>query len=291
MMSKIWHSITLELNNPNFENQQKLFFLFYQENIKTFTEIDDKTYRFELYEQKDTILKICNSFKNALSCTYQIEEIPEEDWKTKWFESWEPLVIENVVVHPVNLTKPNTDKHQEYLHNIFIKPGLGFGTGQHATTNMLINLLQRDYIKKSNPKKICDLGTGSGILAVVANLLFKKEIIAVDIDPLAVDNAKENVNLNNLDASILLKVGGIELLHGRYSLFIANLYAELLIELKEQIHSKLENGAYLLLSGIMDKCWDELLKSYSVNFDMIESLKSNPTETSPGWHAVVFKMK
>jgi ribosomal protein L11 methyltransferase len=122
------------------------------------------------------------------------EVLEQQNWNRQCAELWEPFTRGIITVVPVESshdTTPLPDRH------IKIIPGLGFGTGHHPTTNMILGILSELSEQNFQPRSVFDLGTGSGILAIAAARLFAAPIIANDIDPHAIENAEENSGLNH----------------------------------------------------------------------------------------------
>ena len=126
------------------------------------------------------------------------EEVLEENWTASCPELWQPVAAGTLQVVPV---ESPTDAREVPAGAIKIIPGLGFGTGHHPTTNMLLGELSQ--LQPSTPfAAVLDLGTGSGILGIAAAKLFGAPVTAIDIDPLAVANAADNVALNGVEGLV-----------------------------------------------------------------------------------------
>ena len=188
--------------------------------------------------------------------------VVEENWNDMCAELWDPLTIGAVTITPVasvDIELPSSsDDHQFYTI-----PGTGFGTGHHATTATLIRWLQEEELFPAPPQNVLDLGTGSGILAVLAARLFKVGVLAVDIDDLALDNARDNVQLNGVNDQVQLTEGTAAIIEGSYDLIIANIYAEVLATIEEELQRLLNPGKLLFLSGIHEDKLEEMKRCYS----------------------------
>jgi ribosomal protein L11 methyltransferase len=201
---------------------------------------------------------VCNYFPSEIYLINS-EEVKETNWTQRSDELLQPIKAGKIKIIPVNSAddpKINKSKRKDV---IYIIPGMGFGTGHHATTKSIIEVIQNDLINSHiqnalimNPN-VADFGTGSGILAIaVANLLTKsiKEIYAFDNDSAAIDNAIENASLNsNLE---LINFAVADKITGKYGLIIANIYAEVLCEVYESLNDSLIPGGVLIMSGIME---------------------------------------
>jgi len=147
-----------------------------------------------------------------------------------------------------------------------ILPGTGFGTGSHPSTKLALTLLSK-YI--STDDVVLDWGTGSGILAISAKKLGAKLVTAIDIDPLALKNAKINVDLNQVD--IDCNLCSIEAVNGYYSLVISNIVLQVLINGTKDVYDRLRPNGIWIISGILETEKDILMTQISRhNFKLIE---------------------
>jgi len=145
---------------------------------------------------------------------------------------------------------------------LYVPHGLAFGSGEHATTFMLLRALAQraDWARRS----VLDLGTGSGVLALAARLFGARKIVATDFDPDAVRTARQNEALNFSQPVIRWKQADVKKLRAtvRYDLVLANLFSGILGEAAPQIAGCVSPGGQLWLSGILDSQQDEVSKAY-----------------------------
>lgn len=173
--------------------------------------------------------------------------VDDSDWKDNWKEFFKPAKLTDRIV-----IKPSWEDYAAKKDEIVIEidPGLAFGTGTHPTTSLCIRLLEK-YIE---PEKdtVLDVGCGSGILSIAAALLGAKEIIAVDIDPVAVEVTKENVELNYVTPKIRVFEGDLTKgLNEKAEIVAANLMADLVIMLTGDIAAHLRGKSVYISSGIL----------------------------------------
>lgn len=178
----------------------------------------------------------------------RFRKITEMDWANEWKQYFHVTHVGKSLV-----IKPSWEEYTaaEGEHIIEIDPGMAFGTGTHHTTNMCMARLEA--ILKPGVT-VFDVGTGSGILAIAAALLGAGEIKAVDIDDLAVKVAKENIADNGLSDRIDVRQG--DLLHGtegQADVIIANIIADIIIMLLQDIPGKLKDDGIFLASGIIEE--------------------------------------
>lgn len=186
------------------------------------------------------------------------EEVLEENWAASCPELWEPLSVGSLEVIPV---ESSSDRREVPPGAIKIIPGLGFGTGHHPTTNMILGELSR--FKPRQPITAAfDLGTGSGILAIAAAKLFGAPVTAIDIDPLAAANATENVALNGVENLVTVSTDPIQSVQGSFPLILANLYGEALVSLSAEVARVAAPGCVAFLSGITEIVCDQVTDAF-----------------------------
>lgn len=178
----------------------------------------------------------------------RFRKVSEQDWANEWKQYFHVTHVGKSLV-----IKPSWEKYapKEGEHVIEIDPGMAFGTGTHHTTNMMMERLEKVITPDST---VFDVGTGSGILAIAAAMLGAKSVKAVDIDGVAVRVAKENVADNGLSEQIEVREG--DLLHGtegKADVIIANIIADIVIMLLQDIPQKLNDNGVLLASGIIEE--------------------------------------
>lgn len=212
------------------------------------------------------------------------EPVPATNWVQKCEEVWQKLEINNLTIIPVLSLEQGQALPQATAQEIYIIPGCGFGTGHHATTNQATAILQNEDLKKCCPKRVLDVGTGSGLLAIAASKLFNASVDAFDNDPDAVANAIENVTLNNVTSSVsVCQADAASWFNGEYDLVIANLYAELLEKLHDVLYKATKHGAWLLISGFHSADLPELSRYTDPLWERKEIRKAE------GWSAMLLK--
>ena len=179
--------------------------------------------------------------------------VADEDWAETWKEFFhtEKIGARTVI-------KPTWEEYEAKAGEIVVEldPGAAFGTGQHATTSLCIRALE-DLVRPG--MTVFDVGTGSGVLAIVAAKLGAKRVEAVDFDPVAVRVARENVRQNG--AEDIVRTERSDLLKsvaGKADLIIANIIADIIIRLFDQLDRHLAPGGILLASGIIDDRIDDV---------------------------------
>ncbi|WP_028574859.1 50S ribosomal protein L11 methyltransferase [Desulfonatronovibrio hydrogenovorans] len=198
-------------------------------------------------EFQELVLKACPKSK------FELESVQDKDWSEDWKQFFTPIEIGNTfVILPDWLGQTPSE-----LEKIVITPKMAFGTGHHPTTCLCLEKLSGLYSKGLIPlgANFLDLGTGSGILGIACSRLGFQGI-GLDIDQCAIDNAEENIVLNNVQDRFQVWTGDITSLDkGRkFNLIFANILAPTLKELAFDILSLLDTAGYcLVLSGILDQ--------------------------------------
>ncbi|EYE88114.1 ribosomal protein L11 methyltransferase [Fervidicella metallireducens AeB] len=204
----------------------------------------------------------------------------EEDWATSWKKYYKTLKLgKRIVIKP---TWEDYDKKDDELI-IELDPGMAFGTGTHETTMMCVELLEK-YVDGDDV--VFDIGTGSGILAITASKLGAKKVVGVDLDEVAVDAAKENVNFNNLD-NVEIKCGNlVEVVEGKADIIVANIIADVIVHLTKIVKPFMKNESLFISSGIINDRKEDVLKALEdANFSILEIREMGD------WVAIVSKIK
>ncbi len=186
-----------------------------------------------------------------------------DDWISHYQRSITPIEIAPFYIHPT------WEAPKEGMLNIAIDPALAFGTGHHPTTASCLRAIA-SYVKEDNT--LMDVGCGSGILAMAA--LRKGAIVdACDTDPLSVENTIVNAQQNGLSFRRLWE-GPIQETNEVYDVIVANIVADVLVFIASDLKKRLRDGGILILSGIMDKYEDKVLRAYKT-YELSERIVEN----------------
>lgn len=181
-----------------------------------------------------------------ITLSAETEEIEGRDWNHEWEKNYfQPIVVaDRCVIHSTF----HTD-YPKCEYDIVIDPKMAFGTGHHATTSQIIaQLLELDLTGKA----VVDMGTGTGILAILAAMRGAAPVVAIEIDPAAEVNARENMMLNH-QAQIDLRLGDATMLEGcRADVFIANINRNIILNDLEAYAATLNRDAIMILSGFYE---------------------------------------
>lgn len=219
----------------------------------------------KLEEIKKSLYKLKKSEngENFGSLEVWTSKVKDEDWSENWKKYFKPIKIgEKVLIVPEWEKIPKTER------TVFrVNPGMSFGTGSHESTQMCIEEIERLVTSESS---LLDLGCGSGILSVTGLLLGAKKAVAVDIDPMAVETAFDNLELNGLEKERLSGYDGDiisdkelcrKISEEKYDLVIANIVADVIIALAPFVKDFMKENGYFICSGIINERRDEVLES------------------------------
>lgn len=216
-----------------------------------------------------------------------VRNMPDENWAHSWRRFFKPTEIaKGIVIKPT--WESYTPKGKELV--IELDPGMAFGTGLHATTRLCIDAVRR-FVWRDDlfgarvlAHNALDVGTGSGILAILTAKLGVPRTVAIDVDKLAVEVAKENAKLNHVLDRIEIRKVPINKVAESFDLVVANILAETIIIMKDQLIDRLNRGGILVLSGILKQKGAEVKKEFlKGKLDFIESLNDED------WTSLVFQ--
>ncbi|MGK5092781.1 50S ribosomal protein L11 methyltransferase [Deltaproteobacteria bacterium TL4] len=186
----------------------------------------------------------------ALITLIKVLDLPCENWKEAWHQFFKPVCVgEKLMICP--------PWHQSDVPSsripVVINPGQGFGTGNHPSTVLALELLEHHLLSTSPlPENLVDIGMGSGILAIAACQLGVQSALGVDIDEDAVPEVQENSALNGHGAKIKAVVGTPSVIHGQYSIVISNMLLHELLSVKNDFVRLLAKNGVLICSGFLD---------------------------------------
>ncbi len=173
--------------------------------------------------------------------------IPEQDWCENWKRFFKPVQVTSRFVVKPPWSKIRLKRGQI---PITITPGMAFGTGTHATTLLCIRALEERLKKKG--LSVLDVGTGSGILSIIAAKLGAREVWGIDTDGVAVENARENIEKNRVSNLVKIRKGGIGCLQKKFDVVVANIDLKSLRRMRRPLLNHLKNQGFLILSGILE---------------------------------------
>ena len=195
------------------------------------------------------------NFMDIGEATIEESQTEDKDWINNWKQYFHQFYVDDILIVPSWEEVKAEDKDKMILH---IDPGTAFGTGMHETTQLVIRQLKK-YVTPDT--EMLDVGTGSGILGIVALKLGAKHVLGTDLDPCAVPAVAENKESNQIvDETFDMVIGNIiddkaiqdQAGYEKYDIVTANILADVLIPLTPVIVNQMKKGAYYITSGILD---------------------------------------
>ena len=249
-------------------SHHSLFSDFLSDTLPVGFEETDEGFIVRSEDELDTIIwgleQFNEALQKALGETIELEciqtKLKNSDWVAEYQKSIQPLQIDKFYIHPT-WDEPNHD-----LINIVIDPALAFGTGHHPTTASSLRAIAK-YVNKDS--LVLDVGCGSGILGVGAAKLGAK-VDACDTDIVCVQNSKTNADLNEVEFTNLWE-GSCSLAKDKYDVVVANIVADVLTFIANDLKKVLKDDGVLILSGILDKYEKKVLGFYK-DFEILERI-------------------
>lgn len=219
--------------------------------------------------------------REDLVYTVEFYEYDEEDYQNSWKKYfYTQKISERFVV------KPTWREYEPQDDELIIEldPGRAFGTGTHPTTSLCIKLMEKNI---SSNDTVIDVGTGSGILMIAAEKLGAKEIIGTDIDPMAVEVARENLALNKVDEEKAKAYAGdlVSVVQDKkFDVVVANILADVLLILLKDISKVVKKDGLVIFSGIIEDKLDEMIRAIKeIGLEILE------IKADKEWRAILMK--
>ena len=230
------------------------------------------------YFDEEKVKALFLSLEN-IQVEYEQKLIPAQNWNAVWESNFEPVIIDN----QCSVRAPFHSKPAGVEFDLVIEPKMSFGTAHHETTSLMISYLLKSDVKG---KDVLDMGCGTAVLAILAGMKGAKSIIAIDIDPWPVENAKENARNNNV-LQIEVIMGGAEQLGEKmFDFILANINRNVLLADTAAYSSVLNKNGTLFLSGFYKEDLEQITNSASEN-----GLEFVSFETENNWTAAQYLKK
>lgn len=239
------------------------------------------------FEESDTSLKAfieedkfseanLNSVMQLLNVAYKKSIIQKQNWNELWESNFEPVVVDDFVGIRAHFHQPIIGVQ----HEILITPKMSFGTGHHATTFSVMQLMKQiDFANKT----VFDFGTGTGILAILAKKLGAKTVLAVDNDDWCIENAVENADKNNCTSIEIVKVDNAKCLTV-FDVVIANINKNIILDNLTFLANDVIKGGDIILSGLLKEDESDILSATkNIGWQHI------CTQEKGAWIAMLFK--
>lgn len=196
---------------------------------------------------------LTSTLENYPDASYSIKEQEKVNWNEEWEKNYDPIFVDAKCI--VRATFHETKS--EYEYDIVVNPKMSFGTGHHATTHQVLSYqMGLDHLGKS----VLDVGSGTGILAIMASKRGATKLVATDIDDWCIENSQENFSLNHIENVDILK-GQIDIVEDRdFDIILANINKNVLLDQVSQYSARLKPGGHLLLSGFYEEDVKDLVE-------------------------------
>ena len=218
----------------------------------------------------------------------EIHPIADEDWMRRWRAVFKPSRVgRRIVVKPPWIKVPSREKIV-----IDIEPGMAFGTGTHPTTRLCLRALEKALTGACVPRRrggktfpsVLDVGMGSGILSIAAAKLGAGDIMGIDVDQRAIDNAIRNIRINGLMGKVRMRKVSISRVRGQFHVVVANIDAKTIGEMRDHLMDRVGVGGALIISGLLDGEIGPVVRLFPQrSFPLAE------VSVEDGWACVVLK--
>jgi ribosomal protein L11 methyltransferase len=208
--------------------------------------------------------------------TFTQEKIEAKNWNETWESNFDPVLIPGKIQVRAHFHALDT----AVKHQILITPKMSFGTGHHPTTRMMMMaMLEIDFVGRT----VVDFGTGTGILAILAEQLGASQVLAIDNDDWSIENVLENISLNNAKSIAVFKADNLDAIE-QADIMMANINKHILIEHVSALRAKTKPNGILVISGLLRTDYEAILAVFCPFFGQ------NHTRLEEGeWLAMVFK--
>jgi ribosomal protein L11 methyltransferase len=219
--------------------------------------------------------------EHKMLINFNVEEylIEDKNWNEEWEKNTNVIeATERIVIKP---TFRNYDKKEGQII-ITIDPKMSFGTGEHQTTKLMLKLIEKNIRKNM---KVLDVGTGTGVLAIASVLLGASSALGIDNDEWCIQNGTENIQLNNVQKNVEIKLSEIkDVEENDFDIIIANIQKNILMDIADEIKKRVKKSGLILLSGLLLTDEDDIKNKYEKI-----GLKFLHKEIMDEWIALVFR--
>ena len=226
--------------------------------------LEEDTETAPVLEKVRAVLEEVRGYMDIGEGTITESQTEDKDWINNWKEYFHQFYVDDILIVPSWEEVKEEDKDKMILH---IDPGTAFGTGMHETTQLVIRQLKKFVTKDT---QMLDVGTGSGILGIVALKLGAAHVVGIDLDPCAIPAVADNKEANDIkDETFDMLIGNIiddkevqdTVGYEKYDIVTANILADVLVPLTPVIVNQMKKGAYYITSGILDVKEEVVIKA------------------------------
>lgn len=241
-----------------------------------FEEKENELLAFIAEDNFDTV--VVENCLASFSVTFSAETIEKTNWNKSWEQNFQPVVVDGFCT--VRADFHNMSVHTP--HEIIITPKMSFGTGHHATTQLMMRMMQHISFEE---KTVFDFGTGTGILAILAAQLRAKNIIAIDNDEWSFENAVENASRNNADIDVRLSTLE-DVPESHFDIILANINRHILLQYMTTLYEKAALNGIVLMSGLLQEDKEIVVASAERTGFLFEKM-----EQEQNWIALQFSKR
>jgi ribosomal protein L11 methyltransferase len=238
----------IEINTSNQEQAEILIAQLANIGFEGFEENENSLQAF--IKKEEFVVADVDEILNTHHLTYTTKEIEQQNWNAQWESSFEPVIVDDFVAVRASFHEPITT----VKHEIIVTPKMSFGTGHHATTYLM---MQQMSTINFNNKSVFDFGTGTGVLAILAEKMGAIHIDAIDNDDWSIENAKENAEANNCTHIYLKKADIIEPTM-QYDIVLANINLNVITAAINQIVAICKPQTVVLFSGFLPTDFEQM---------------------------------
>lgn len=229
--------------------------------------------------ETEAIESILFSIKHLYEFELEVKALEDQNWNEKWEKDYEPVFVNEqcVIRAPFHQINPSPE------FDIIVEPKMAFGTGHHETTFLVSDFL---FSEKIRNKTICDAGTGSGVLSIIASKLGAKSIFAYDIDEWSYKNTMENIKINKVKG-VEVKQGKVDLIKGKiFDTILANINRNILLNDVEAFSQSLNLKGRIIVSGFYSQDLPIIRDTFAKNNLILDTFRSKNN-----WIAAIFVKK
>jgi ribosomal protein L11 methyltransferase len=253
--------IKIEFEHLNSEQKDIVIALLTALNYEGFEEEDDLLKAYipsRIYDENKL-----KTFGKNHKLSFSVSKLQDKNWNRHWESNFQPVIITRSIDNApwVAIRAAFHQPIRDVKHELIITPKMSFGTGHHATTSMMIRMMMELNFAG---KTVLDFGTGTGILAILAEKLGASQVIAVDNDDQSIQNARENFESNNCSKSLLIEASTANV-DIKFDIILANIIKRVILDNITAFTTQLVNSGVVLLSGLLADDEQEILEKATMN--------------------------
>lgn len=258
----IMNYIQIEFENLQKDTSEILIALLADSGFESFEETENSLFAY--IKEVDFLQDSLEDILKKIPANYRATTVSQQNWNAQWESSFEPIYVNDFVAIRAAFHQPA----KAVKHEIIITPKMSFGTGHHATTYMMIEQMKELDFKN---KSVVDFGTGTAVLAILAEKMGAHTIDAIDYDIWSIENSIENVAANNCTKINLIKAETIET-GAFYEIMLANINLHVILNNFHNMKAVIQKGSFVLLSGFIKS--DEIVMVKTLTNNGIKHLKT-----------------